>query len=257
MFKYKSPKVHDVEIGGAMLNIRIDCREAKVIERFTEMADISRPLRVEQLPVADMIIEDGNGASVVLLERKTFSDFTSSLTSGRYKEQRERLKSVRAADSTIQIAYIFEGFPKWHAKMKNDLPLQKRVYGAIENLIFVHGIAFISTNDVEHTCETLKHLAAKMVDGKASSTSSSSLSAPLPARKVTIKEHLFPSQLALIPGISNETAVSIAPLYGSTKALVMAIADDRDAVMSQLSLHAPKHRKLGKTKALAIIDAFS
>ena len=235
------------------MGIKIDSREAKLIECFAAMPYV---VSIEQLPVADAIIENSSGRAVALLERKTFSDFCSSLTSGRYKEQRDRLISVRANDpGSTQLAYILEGFPQWHTKLRRDAMLQKRVYGALENLVFKHKIAFYPTNDVEHTCLTLKHLAVKLTDVDASYPIPTS--APLPARKVTIKAQLFPSQLALIPGISNTSAISIAPLYGSAASLVQAIQGDRDAVLAHLASHCPNRRKLGKTAAAAIVDAFS
>lgn len=234
------------------MGIRVDCRETKLIQQFAAM---SYAVVVAQLPLADAVIENSSGAGVVLLERKTFSDFCSSLTSGRYKEQRDRLVSVRANDPTIQLAYVLEGFPQWHAKMRREPTLQKRVYGALENLVFKHRIAFYPTNDTEHTCVTLEHLAAKLADADAGSPLPTS--APLPARKVTIKAQLFPSQLALIPGISNTSAVSIAPLYGNPAALVRAIQEGREEVVERLANHKPSQRKLGMKAAVAIVDAFS
>lgn len=232
------------------MSLRVDCREAKLIERFAEM---QYPIVIEQLPVADAVVVNSAGSSVALLERKTFSDFCSSLTSGRYKEQRNRLLSVRESEPRMQLAYILEGYPQWPAKMRRDVPLQKRIYGALENMVFKHGISLFPTNDVDHTCETLKHLATKLAE-----ESDTVLSTPLPARKVTIKEHLFPSQLALIPGISVDTASSISRvLYKSAHELVVAIQSDRASVCDALAAHSSKSRKLGRAKAMAVVDAFS
>lgn len=231
------------------MGIRIDCREAKLIQHF---AGLKHVIKVAQLPVADAVIENSAGSPVALLERKTFSDFCTSLTSGRYREQRNRLKSVRDGDPTMQLAYILEGFPQWHSHMCRDVGLQKRVYGALENMVFCHGIALFPTADVAHTCDTLVHLAAKLAE-----RADTALSEPMPARKVTIKAHLFASQLALIPGISTTTASSLAGLYPTAKALVDAIREDRSKVLTTVENHAPKSRKLGKKVASALVDAFS
>lgn len=237
------------------MGLIIDAREAKLIAKFALM---KTNIVVKQLPVADAIVENSSGSHVLLVERKTFSDFCSSLTSGRYEEQRNRLIAVRTAHPLTKIAYFLEGFPDWHNKLSyeksKDANIEKRINGAIENLVFKHSIPIYPTVDVAHTCETLVHLEAKL---SAERTSLSPGSVPMPARKVTIKEHLFPSQLAMIPGISNDTALSITKFYSSPKKLVDAIATSRDRVIEELSNHAPKKRKIGRTPALAIVNAFS
>ena len=234
------------------MGIKVDCREALLIRTFAETSP-DTVIAVEQLPLADAIITNAENATVALLERKTFSDFCSSLTSGRYKEQRDRLLSVRTEDPTIAIAYLLEGFHQWHLKMKRDPSLTKRVHGALENMVFRHNIAFYPTADAAHTCGTIINLSKKLSENRGTTGS-----APLPARKVTVREHLFPSQLALITGVSSTTATSITQtLYPSAHALVMAIAADKEAVQKSIAEHKPKTRKLGATVARNIVDAFS
>ena len=73
------------------------------------MSDTVRPtivtLQVETLPLADVILCDDAGAEMVMIERKSLRDLASSITDGRYKEQKFRIQQANIP----RCIYLIEG----------------------------------------------------------------------------------------------------------------------------------------------------
>ena len=95
--------VHEVQID-------IDSREAALIGLVRQLypegdANISTNL---SLNVADVRIRV-DGATQLLIERKTVADLYSSLCDNRFREQRARLVQLRKRKPWINLMYIFEG----------------------------------------------------------------------------------------------------------------------------------------------------
>ena len=51
----------------------------------------------ERLDVGDVVLQTDDGGAALVVERKTWADLASSLTDGRYAEQKARLLAVAAA----------------------------------------------------------------------------------------------------------------------------------------------------------------
>ena len=51
----------------------------------------------ERLDVGDVVLKTDDGGTALVVERKTWADLASSLTDGRYAEQKARLLAVAAA----------------------------------------------------------------------------------------------------------------------------------------------------------------
>lgn len=244
------------------MGVIIDDREHRII---AEYPSLNRELQVKHLESADIVITNQEGAYVCFIERKAFSDFCTSLSDGRFREQRERMKAIRETTEGVSIVYILEGFPLWQRECElkettlkdmartlelchMDLP---RLQGALENLVFLHQIPIFPTKDVSDTVKTVMKLDEKLKESKGGWLSSSR---PLPAKKVTTMKHLFASQLAMIPGISNTVGTQVASLYPDPRALVLAVEVDRAQVISTLAAICPKSRKLGVKAASLIVS---
>ena len=98
--------------------------------------------RVEQLTVADFVI-----SSNCAVERKTASDFFSSLFSGRLFEQAQRLSS----SYQIPLLIIEGDFAAEVEEHRNP----KAPLGAIVSLSVTYGLRVIFTKDVEQTAQVL------------------------------------------------------------------------------------------------------
>jgi len=98
--------------------------------------------RVEQLSVADFVV-----SSSCAVERKTASDFFSSLYSGRLFEQAQRLSS----SYQIPLLIIEGDFAAEVEEHRNP----KAPLGAIVSLSVTYGLRVIFTRDVEQTAQVL------------------------------------------------------------------------------------------------------
>ena len=81
------------------MELIIDNRERDLIKWFEDHNDKYNENKIqfskENLDLGDIIFKK-NGKMVILIERKTFSDLSSSIKDGRYKEQKNRiLNSVK------------------------------------------------------------------------------------------------------------------------------------------------------------------
>lgn len=93
----------------------LDEREHKLIEAATAVAAPFGAARwtVERLDVGDVAIRDQKGADLLLFERKTWMDLLSSLTDGRYKDQKHRLARFAQINPGCHVGYLIEGsFPR-------------------------------------------------------------------------------------------------------------------------------------------------
>ena len=76
------------------MELIIDNRERDLIKWFEDHNDKYNENKIqfskENLDLGDIIFKK-NGKMVILIERKTFSDLSSSIKDGRYKEQKNRI----------------------------------------------------------------------------------------------------------------------------------------------------------------------
>ena len=78
------------------MKLKIDYREKKIIELLNkndELKEKKYVFSVENMSLGDMIISDDDDNAIVMIERKSISDLSSSIMDGRYNEQSYRLNN--------------------------------------------------------------------------------------------------------------------------------------------------------------------
>ena len=86
--------------------IKIDYREKKLIELIKKNEEFSKKeytLLVENLDLGDIIFCDSDGKELILIERKSIEDLSSSIIDGRYAEQSFRLNNSNIHNHNIYI----------------------------------------------------------------------------------------------------------------------------------------------------------
>ena len=218
----------------------LDTREHELVQRMPSFP-------AKTLPVGDIWI-GLSGEEIlpggIVLERKTVADMESSMSDGRYREQRTRLQAF-ALEKGCHIAYLFEGDFSKSQRFHTTV-----IWKWLVRLPFVHKIQYFQTKNIEETQIFIQTLAAKWQedkeefrDGKTTNYTS------------TIKSHNKGEQrddphnfaisvLTCCKGISAQTAESILKSCGNSLTGVWATTEQQLATM-QVS----DKRKLGPAAA--------
>ena len=112
-------------------------------------------LKVEMLPLGDIIISDDDDNELIIIERKSISDLLASIKDGRYEEQSYRLSGSPIHNHNI--IYLIEGLI--HAK-KVD---KNVVYSAIFSLNHYKGFSVMRTVSMEESAVFIVNSAKKMM----------------------------------------------------------------------------------------------
>lgn len=144
------------------MKIIVDEREHALYERLdAKLCSLKTPsfaiLEKEVLPLGDILIQTDEGKSVMLIERKTYSDLLASIKDGRYEEQSYRL--IHSSGYPLHsIVYLLEGL---FSQIRT--PLEKKiVYSAMTSLHFFKGFSIYKTATVDETAEWLINTADKI-----------------------------------------------------------------------------------------------
>jgi ERCC4-type nuclease len=128
------------------MEIYVDNRERDLILKM-QMNCLT--FEVKTLDIGDIHIVDEKTKEIyVIFERKTLEDLSSSITDGRYKEQKQRL--LHSISSHIRKIYILEGddIDRFH--------LGKPIFeGVMVNTVIRDKIMIYRTKDLEETMEII------------------------------------------------------------------------------------------------------
>ena len=233
-------------------------------------------LKVEMLPLGDVIISDDDDNELIIIERKSISDLLASIKDGRYEEQSYRLSGSPIHNHNI--IYLIEGLI--HAK-KVD---KNVVYSAIFSLNHYKGFSVMRTVSMEESAVFIVNSAKKMMANRAKkypyyssqslssqSFSSQSLSETFTETTVVDKvnnnnksyssvvkkvkkdnitaDNIGEIMLCQIPGISSTTAGAIMTHFdGSLQTLLMRIKECPDCLKEVIYLNTKNQTKhLNKT----------
>ena len=143
----------------------VDYRENDYIKRLSEYCEIVNDqiiqtnimniditFKITSLPIADYIIlQDINDNNTIQLaiERKSIKDLCSSITDGRFREQKQRL--LDSINDNNKICYLIEG-----SVVKNDRDIKNNlsntiINGSLLNLLFKHEYKTIQTENKQDT----------------------------------------------------------------------------------------------------------
>jgi len=138
-----------------MFRLKIDNREKKLIEI---LATTKPPLvfDVVQLAIGDIVIESSvEKCPILIIERKTLSDLSSSIFDGRYKEQSHRLNGI-ANHHNHNSVYLIEG------NMFRQSKDRERLYSSLFSLQFYKGFSVVRTGSVEESALWLTNAMKKL-----------------------------------------------------------------------------------------------
>ena len=136
-----------------MLKIVVDDREP--IEIVSKLKELGLNVTIQRLEVGDYDVGEK-----VLIERKTGSDYVSSLADDRLFEQ-----ALRLTESAEQVILILENFqeafssPGWFDR-------QKQVYGSLMYLTLRLGILLLPTSDNTETAQALERICSWVQEKK-------------------------------------------------------------------------------------------
>ena len=135
------------------MQIKIDYREKKlipIIESLKTDYKSNIEIKVENLPIGDIIICDDKECEKLIIERKTLNDLAASLRDGRYSEQTYRLENNPLHNHNIM--FIIEGDIHRYTGKYNKISagtLQVTMFC----LQYYKGFSVMKTRDVVETAE--------------------------------------------------------------------------------------------------------
>lgn len=230
--------------------LEIDYRETAIIKHF-EDKNPSISYKVCNLPIGDFIFKNTNDDSILyIIERKTILDLASSITDGRFREQKQRLlDSIGLPDKII---YVLEG----NKNLKKYGSISKSIIdSSILNLIFKHQYKVIHTLSDLETYDTLISLYSKLSSkgfGKINSTQ-----AKLIKKSDTMSKNIFINMLSIIPGVSTTIANKIALQYNTLPLLIneynkLNDISEKEQLLCNIQINK---RKLGNALSKKIYDS--
>jgi len=230
-----------------MIELIIDSRETNVFNciqerelgKYNDFIDIQK----QQLDIGDIIISSTNNKYI--LERKTVADLLSSVTDGRYKEQKFRLLS-----SGHHITYIIEG---------DDILSSRQYKKDILSSIYLHSIFrdnihIVFTKNIQDTCTFVLTLCTKIIDKPDKFVQQQNEyidNVKMKKCKNITPELCYFMQLSQIPTISTTIAKNIAQIYPSLHNLFDTLNSSDNKIQTLTKID-----KVGKEKAQKILEYF-
>jgi len=203
--------------------MKIDDREHDLIQQLKNEAVT---FDIERLPLGDIIIE--HNSTTAIIERKRTDDFAASITDGRWREQKARLKVSGAI-----VIYLIEGSLYGQSKPPSTLS------SAIWNTMLRDKLWVIQTRDLVETSLHIQQLEKKIGTTIKSSSSMVSL---LSKRKRKV-DNAWLLMLMAIPSISERIATVLVHEYPTLIDLQVQLRTDANQL---LKLKVTEKRKVGK-----------
>ena len=211
---------------------------------FSSLQKMGENVERKRMDVGDVLISFEE--SRVCLERKTWSDFSSSICDGRYKEQKERM-----VEEETTYVFAIEGavVPPWEGKMGriNNVCL----WGAVVKTSLRDGMPVFHTSSSDDTARLCSYILKQMKDGSFQKNGK-----VIPGTSKRKRENLsspssiLRAMLVVIPGMSISKADCILSKWGSVSEL--AIAKEKDVSDTVCS-----GRRIGPKLAASICSVFS
>jgi crossover junction endonuclease MUS81 len=195
----------------------------------------------DNLHVGDIAISDG---SETIVERKTWDDFWASITDGRFKEQKERLKM-----SGLNVIFLLEDTRFVDGRILVDSnPAFK---GAFISLLLSKRWKVICTRNVQESADILVAMERKMKEweGTVGGSAQPVIHSKSQISKKSCKtpEDCALAALTCIRGVSAEKAKTIMEELGSIQQLTNVTPD----ALAEIKC-GTKRRRIGKDLATRI-----
>jgi ERCC4-type nuclease len=207
----------------------LDNREHELHTKITVPHDFV-PLHVGDIHICARV--EGAVKPVLVLERKSFADFQSSVMDGRYREQRGRLLAF-GAEQGARVGYILEG----SATALRPPMTASSIDKLVARLMYVHGIPVFRTTSVVDTARLVETLLGQVLeDGAAAFQNATQAQRATDGIHVVKRgntedpRHYAISLLCLAHGVSTRIAEAWYDAFGSVAAVIGASADQLAAV---------------------------
>lgn len=238
-----------------MVELVIDNREKKLIDLFKKNDSIN--IEIKQLELGDIhVVFDNN--TVFIIERKTIQDLLSSLTDGRYREQKIRVLSSLKNDTkycNCKYIYLIEGSIEGYNEQ-----IKKKYYGTLISLQLRDKIIIFKTDNVKESYNFLTRLKFRienkndfisLTNNQSDETQNNQYLNTIKSKK---KDNITPTNcqilfLTVIPGISVNIATKIIENYTTINKLIESYnkclsKEDQEIMLKDIQITTK--RKLGK-----------
>jgi ERCC4-type nuclease len=263
----------------------IDYREQDFISRLSEFCIIENDIikqvtlnnieikfKITNLPIADFIILENiedNNTICLAIERKSIQDLCSSITDGRFREQKVRL--LDSINNPSKICYLIEGTKQINTTLSHTI-----INGSLLNLVFKHKYKLIPTENKLDTFNNIVLLYKKFknkdfINNEVLQSTSENYTVKLIKRSDKIKDNKLLNQLCLIPGVSKKIAETIINyIIGGVSENTVSIKSLIDIYISlneetkcenyftnvEIPGNGQKMRKIGKALSKKIYEYF-
>lgn len=213
----------------------------------------SHIIKSSSLPIGDFIISNDEKMNdiILVIERKTIKDLSSSITDGRFRQQKERIEESIKDDS--KILYIIEGNCK---VLKNGVS-KTIINSSLLNLLYKHNFKILQTENQSDTFENIMLLFKKFASDDFNKKTNTS-PVKLLSKKDKINENILATQLSIIPGVSYNTAKIISQEYPCLKSLIdkyntLENEESKENMLCDIKIN--ENRKLGNALSKKIYKA--
>jgi crossover junction endonuclease MUS81 len=202
--------------------------EKRLIKAF---AELGFDYETEPMDVGDIQIRlpDENGEYTIvelILERKEGKDLCSSITDGRYEEQKSRIISLfnDGRMNASKVYYLIENFCAPDGRYGYETPVRKRMWSSITNTLYRDGFHVFQSKTLEESAEFINSLKNSV--SKWSNTSHDTTTDGIKVHEVNLKkkkvtpDDFFMHSLMLIKGMQEDSAASIVELYPTFNSLI-------------------------------------
>lgn len=247
-------------VAQGVIDFVLDMREGALVKHLESLGCV---VNKEALDVGDILFRR-DGAPVLILERKTWSDLDGSITSKRHQQQRQRLVEFKALHN-CPVGYVIEGSPAARVNLS-------RTRGAIENMVLKHGFLVFPSASVAMTCDMILSIVKKLSDGDVviNGTVSGKAEGAVEhvagtmARKNAVSSCIFYHQLLIVPHVGEKMASTLAERFVSSFSFFQFISEcgEGGGVKELADIKVPSStgkgngRRIGEKSAMRIIGAF-
>jgi crossover junction endonuclease MUS81 len=221
----------------------------------------------KNLDIGDIVYEMDNNILLVI-ERKTLSDLSSSIIDGRYKEQKARL--LNTGIDRNRILYLIEGNLSINTDEKIGSLTTDTLWGSIINMMLRDGINVYKSNNINETIFLIQKLYNKIkkdgdlywkYDEKKQMTDVDYSSTLKTKKKLNLTSNVwFIHLLSSIPRVSETIANEIVKEYITLQNLINEYEklniNDRPLMLSNIKLQLKnnKTKKLGDKISKSIYE---
>jgi len=237
---------------------KIDNRERDIIQKFDNN---DNNIIKENLDIGDIQIiykDNDDEKLLVIIERKTFDDLSTSIKDGRYKEQKNRI--LNSISNNIRKIYLLEG-------NKKDFTLSKNVLdGTIINTMIRDNIHIFLSKNIDETIQFINNILKNIIKYKdniinnQNNIETNNVLINTSKKSNMSSETCFINMMSGIPGISKKTSLKFVEKFKNINNMFnhfhKNLDSNRNLIISDLENMkvAENNRKLGNKNAIKIYD---